>query len=167
MKVVNGVAVPELGESAFIEAAGHVDEVTIVGQLGAGRVVVEFKSGSRLVCGLHHLATQTHQRHRASDPDTSRTAARAQSENLTLNQMLVLKALVAAGDRGLIDHEHEPINGLWQDTAGKRRKELEAAEMCRDSGRRRPSPRNRPAAVHVVTGTGIAVYNAARARGVA
>lgn len=104
------------------------------------------------------VARSTGHMHRAADPETSRLAAKAAVERLTENQWRVLASLVDAGPRGLIDHEHEQRTGLEQDSAGKRRKELERLGLCEPTGDRRLTPRGSYANVHRVTARGIAVY---------
>lgn len=100
----------------------------------------------------------TSHRHRTADPDTARLAAEQAAEHLTEHQWLVLGALVDAGRTGLIDHEHEPRNGLIPTSAGKRRKELERYGLCEPTDMRRPTSRNALATVHRITARGIAVW---------
>ena len=104
------------------------------------------------------VARATGHMHRATDPETSRLAAEAAAERLTEPQWRVLATLVAAGPRGLIDHEHEARNGLAQDTAGARRKQLERLGLTEPTGDRRLTPRGSYANVHRATARGIAVY---------
>ena len=86
---------------------------------------------------------------------------------MTHNQVLVLTALAAAGDRGMIDHDHEAVNGLKQDTAGKRRGELVADGLVVDSGQRRKTPRGAKAIVWVLTPAGYATHRSLQRKGVA
>ena len=104
------------------------------------------------------IARSTGHMHRAADPETSRLAAKAASQRLTENQWLILASLAEAGHRGLIDHEHEQRTGLEQDSAGKRRKELERLGLTEPTGERRLTPRGSYANVHRATARGIAVY---------
>lgn len=97
-------------------------------------------------------------RHRATDPETARLAAAAAERRLTDNQWLVLKSLVEAGRSGLLDHDHEARNGLKQDTAGKRRGELQELGLVEPTGERRHTPRKSLAGVYRATARGIAVY---------
>ena len=92
--------------------------------------------------------------HRTGDPATSIAAAKAQTGRIRDTQHVVLQALDNAGRLGLTDHEHEPINRLLQDSAGKRRGELVAMGFVTHSGRTRPSPRGRESTVWVVTFAG-------------
>lgn len=105
--------------------------------------------------------------HRVTDPETSRLAALAAVERLTENQWAVLSSLVEAGQAGLIDHEHQVRNGLEQDSAGKRRKELERLGLTQPTGTRKLTPRGSYANVHRATARGIAVYQQHRQEGAA
>jgi hypothetical protein len=104
------------------------------------------------------VARSTGHLHRATDPETSRLAAAAVEAALTEKQWLVLESLVEAGRAGLLDHDHEVRNGLLQDTAGKRRVELERLGLCEPTGERRLTPRKSYANAHRATPRGIAVY---------
>ena len=105
-------------------------------------------------------------RHRATDPETARLAAIAAERHLTDNQWKVLKSLVEAGRSGLLDHDHEARNGLKQDTAGKRRGELQELGLVEPTGERRHTPRRSLAGVYRATPRGIAAYQE-RQRGAA
>jgi len=96
--------------------------------------------------------------YRASDPDTARWAAEQAALSLRDTQLAVLDALVRAGDRGLMDHEHEALHGMGQDSAGKRRGELLTLGLVADSGSKRETPRKRRAIVWVATARGRAVW---------
>jgi hypothetical protein len=127
-----------------------------------GKILIRFPAGGTLWvepqlvdAGNVHVAPH---RHRATDPDTARMAAHRTAEQLREHHWLVLSALVSAGSKGMIDHEHEQINGLNQDSAGKRRGELVELGLVENSRQRRQSPRGRPAIVWQVTARGLAVY---------
>ena len=95
---------------------------------------------------------------RATDPVTSHQAWETVNQyNLTLNQVKVLQALAEAGPTGLIDHDHQQINGLLQDSAGKRRLELVTKGLAAaktDMPTVRPSPRGANAQIWVITAAG-------------
>lgn len=91
-------------------------------------------------------------RHRATDPDTSRTAAR--SARVRDGQRKVLDALAVAGGAGLTDFELADRTGVKQTSIGKRRGELRDAGLVVDSGRRRPSDTGRPAIVWTLKAAG-------------
>ncbi len=126
------------------------DPVQIVGRTLDGRLHVEFASGARLMVPGDMVVPL----HRRNDKDTSIQAADAQLARLSINQTKVLNALAAAGEVGMLDHDHQKINGLMQDSAGKRRKELQERGLVRDSGIRRPSPRGPLAIVWCITEAG-------------
>jgi hypothetical protein len=171
VRVVAGVHVPEVGDQVTLATdGGYVDTVTIRSVLDGGRRAdIEFPSGSLLRVPMTVLGAVpvTHQ-YRTTDPDTSREAAESQTAGLTHNQIVVLTALARAGSHGMIDHDHEPINGLDQDTAGKRRGELRDHHgAVTDSGRRRKTPRGRNAVVWVITPLGQRLLTDLHRRGVA
>jgi len=149
------VSLPDTRGVAQIHPSTAAPDVTI------GVPIVHIDTSSITV------ARSTGHMHRAADPETSRLAAKAASERLTENQWRVLASLVDAGPRGLIDHEHEQRTGLEQDSAGKRRKELERLGLCEPTGDRRMTPRGSYANVHRVTARGIAVYQHHRQQGAA
>jgi len=61
----------------------------------------------------------------------------------------VLAVIVKAGAFGATDAEIEAATGIRAQSVSPRRGELRALELVADSGRRRPTPRGRPAAVWV------------------
>jgi hypothetical protein len=95
---------------------------------------------------------------RTTDPATAHMAWSTVNEHgLSAGQLKVLVALRDAGERGLIDHDHEQINGLEQDSAGKRRGELVKKGLVRarsECPSRRDSPRGTPAQVWQITHAG-------------
>lgn len=162
--------VPKVGETLALTIDGITDEVTVRSVCDGGRRVdIEFKSGAQLRVPVVTLSeVPVHHRHRANDMDTAVSAAAAIStDGMTFAKIAVLKALAAAGEHGMIDHDHQPVNGLGQDTAGKRRGELVDDGLVVDSGIRRRTPRGRNAAVWVITPEGLAVLRALQARGAA
>jgi hypothetical protein len=171
VRVLAGVHVPEVGDQVTLATdGGFVDTVTIRAVLDGGRKAdIEFASGSTLRVPMTVLGTvPTVHQYRAADPDTSREAAESQADGLTHNQIVVLTAIARAGSTGMIDHEHEPINGLDQDTAGKRRGELrDLYAAVTDSGRRRKTPRGRNAVVWVITPIGQRLLTDLQRRGAA
>jgi hypothetical protein len=173
VRVLAGVHVPEVGDEVTLATdGGYVDTVTIRAVLDGGRKAdIEFASGStlRVPMTMTVLGTvPTVHQYRGTDPDTSREAAESQADGLTHNQIVVLTAIARAGSTGMIDHEHEPINGLDQDTAGKRRGELrDLYGAVTDSGRRRKTPRGRKAIVWVITPIGQRLLTDLQRRGAA
>lgn len=161
--------VPRVGDHLVLSHDG-IDAVVVVRSVcdGGRKVDVEYPSGTQLRVALSLLGeVPVHHRHRANDMDTAVSAAAAASDGLTYNQIQVLKALAAAGEHGMLDHDHLTINGLEQDTAGKRRGELLEYGLVADSGIRRKTPRGRNAAVWVITRTGHATLKDLQQRGAA
>ncbi len=169
MRVIGGVQIPSAGDRAVLEHDGAANIVTIRAVLDGGRKAdIQFDSGAQLRVPMHLLGTApAHHGARATDPDTSRSAAATATDGMTHNQIVVLSALAAAGDRGMIDHEHEAISGLKQDTAGKRRGELASNGLVADSGTRRQTPRGSKAIVWVLTPAGHATWRTLQRKGVA
>ena len=169
MRVVGGVSVPTIGDRVVLEHDGHADIVTVCAVLDGGRKAdIEFASGAQLRVPMRLLgAIPAHHRARATDPETSLLAAATATAGLTHNQIVVLTALAAAGDRGMIDHDHEPLNGLKQDTAGKRRGELVDQGLVVDSGQRRKTPRGAKAIVWTITPAGDVTLRSLQRKGVA
>lgn len=99
---------------------------------------------------------------RLSDPDTAHAAAVRTAEQLRDQHWLVLDALVAAGAVGMLDHDHESVSGLGQDSAGKRRGELVRLGLVEASDRKRETSRKRLAIVWVVTARGRQVWQVSR-----
>lgn len=93
---------------------------------------------------------------RNTDPVTSHLAAEGQSKRIGPKHIAVLSALVDAGPLGMIDHDHLAVNGLEQDTAGKRRGELMEYGFVADSGRKARTPRGKLAQIWVATDAGAA-----------
>lgn len=169
VRVVGGVQIPQPGDRVVLEHEGRADVVTIRAVLDGGRKAdIQFDSGSQLRVPMSLLGpTPAHHRARATDPDTSLFAAATATDGMTHTQIAVLNALAAAGDRGMIDHDHEPVNGLKQDTAGKRRGELADRGLVADSGTRRKTPRGSKAIVWVLTPAGRATHRSLQRKGVA
>lgn len=169
MRAIAGVHVPQAGDRVVLEHDGHADVVTIRAVLDGGRKAdIQFDSGSQLRVPMTVLgAVPASHGARNTDPDTSLFAAATATEGMTHNQLVVLEALAAAGERGMIDHDHEAVNGLKQDTAGKRRGELAAIGLVVDSGVRRKTPRGSKAIVWTLTPAGYATWRSLQRRGVA
>jgi hypothetical protein len=74
----------------------------------------------------------------------------------------VFLALAGAGSRGLIDHDHQRLNGLIPTSAGKRRLELMQAGLVVDSGHRRATDTGTAAIVWVLTDAGRQVARSMR-----
>lgn len=169
MRIVGGVQLPTVGDRVVLEHDGHANIVTIRAVLDGGRKAdIQFDSGSQLRVPMTMLgAVPAHHGARNTDPDTSLFAAATATEGMTHNQLAVLAALAAAGEPGMIDHDHEAVNGLKQDTAGKRRGELAASGLVVDSGRRRKTPRGAKAIVWTLTPAGRATHLTLQHKGVA
>lgn len=136
------------------------EPATVVDVLGA-KVRVQLAGGGVLLVSVDHLvsgAPSTRATHRAGDPETAIAAGRATGESLGRTQWLVLDALARAGDRGLIDAEHEQHNGLRPDSAGKRRKELQGWGLVEDTSTKRRTPRGQWAQVWRCTALGVEVW---------
>lgn len=141
---------------------GNRQPCTVVRLLPDAKVLIETHPGIQFTVRRHHLddgqvAVAPH-RHRAADPDTARAAAERTAEQLREHHWLVLSAIAAAGSRGMIDHEHESVNGLNQDSAGKRRGELVEWGLVERTEMRRQTVRGRMAIVWRVTGRGVSVF---------
>jgi hypothetical protein len=95
-----------------------------------------------------------------SNRDTARAAG--QRVNLSEGQRKVLLALAGAGSRGLIDHDHERLNGLIPTSAGKRRQELMNVGLVIDSGQRRATSTGTAAIVWVLSDAGRQVAKSMR-----
>ena len=170
MRVVGGVQLPAIGDRVVLEHDGYADIVTIVAILDGGRKAdIKFATHDEpLRVPMTMLgAVPAHHGARATDPDTSLFAAATATAGMTHNQIAVLTALAAAGEAGMIDHDHEAVNGLKQDTAGKRRGELTADGLVVDSGTRRKTPRGSKAIVWVLTPAGHATFRSLQRKGVA
>jgi hypothetical protein len=133
-------------------------KVTVV-KVHRSNVEVRLPSGTGLFVQADMLApTTASPTHRAGDMATAVAAGLGVAENLSNNQWQVLDALARAGRPGLMDCEHEPVNGLRPDSAGKRRLELFAAGLVEDARMRRETPRSRHAQVWRITALGLDVW---------
>lgn len=139
------------GEIRPLTHDGVTDWVTVMSIGHGDRVHVQFRSGSRLTVQSSLLGELPHL-HRTNDRDTARAAA--QRVNLTEGQRKVFLALAGAGSRGLLDHDHERLNGLIPTSAGKRRLELTQMGLVEDSGHRRATATGTAAIVWVLTDAG-------------
>lgn len=127
-----------------------------------GFVEVAFASGATLQVQPQHLDGV----HRVGDMDTAVAAGRGhlnRAERLTDAQIEVLAALSAAGANGMTDDQHEMINGLRGDSAGKRRLELAGMGYVTSTAERRPTRRGKLAAVWRITQAGQGALDRARA----
>lgn len=144
-----------------IEAFGHVAEVTLThGPADDGLVEVAFASGATMQVEPHHIGGV----HRIGDMDTAVNAGRALSDDRLRDlQVIVLTALSAAGAHGMTDDEHEQVNGLRADSAGKRRLELARKGLVTLTADRRQTRRGAGAAVWRITAAGEEALARARA----
>ena len=94
---------------------------------------------------------------RATDPDTSWTAALARLSGKATDRRTALHAHANARD-GLTDFELACLMERQQTSAGKRRGELRDLELVFDTGRRRPAPSGSPAIVWRITELGRRVH---------
>jgi hypothetical protein len=152
-------AVVKPGDLRSLTHDGHTDWVTVVALAQGTRAVVQFRSGSKLTVDASLLGG-TPSTHRTNDRDTARTAG--ERVNLTEGQRKVFLALAGAGTRGLLDHDHERLNGLIPTSAGKRRLELMQAGLVVDSGHRRATDTGTAAIVWVLTDAGRQVARSMR-----
>lgn len=85
---------------------------------------------------------------------TSRVAADRIAGHAAKQRADVLAVIVKAGSFGATDAEIESATGIRAQSVSPRRGELRALGLVADSGRRRPTPRGRPAAVWVAATPG-------------
>lgn len=135
-------------------------EIVTVIEVSGSKVDVRTASGGWLRVQHDHLVagSTTSPTHRLGDMATAVNAGLAVEADLTNSQWLVLDALGKAGPVGLMDCEHEPVNGLRPDSAGKRRIELQRFGLVEDTHQRRVTPRNRRAQVWRLTALGVEVW---------
>ena len=147
------------GEIRSLTHDGQTDWVTVM-SLGQGnRVHIQFRSGSRLSVDASLLGG-TPTMSRTNDRDTAKAAG--ERVNLTEGQRKVFLALAGAGSRGLLDHDHERLNGLIPTSAGKRRLELCQAGLVIDSGNRRATDTGTAAIVWCLSDAGREVARSMR-----
>ena len=147
------------GEIRSLTHDGQTDWVTVMAMGNGNRVHIQFRSGVPLTVDASLLGG-TPVTYRANDRDTARAAG--ERVNLTDGQTKVLKALAGAGSRGLLDHDHERLNGLIPTSAGKRRLELCQAGLVIDSGHRRATSTGTAAIVWVLSEAGRQVAKSMR-----
>lgn len=172
MRIVAGLSVPEVGDTVTVEQDGY----TTTGVVAAwypntqqAKVVFNGNPQHWLMVAVSLLGQgPVHERHRGNDMETARAAADMSPEALADGQRKVLFALADAGPNGLIDHEHQRVNGLIPTSAGKRRLELRRMGLVQPTGRRRRTGTgNGEAEVWCITQAGLATVAAMRRRGVA
>lgn len=81
---------------------------------------------------------------------------------LTERQAIVLQALANAGYNGMTDDEHEAVNGMRGDSAGKRRLELCRYGYVATTDHTRPTKRGGSAIVWQITNAGMEALHAHR-----
>lgn len=146
-----------------LRAFGAVDEVELTHKpADPGCVEVRFRSGATLQVEPQHLGGV----HRLGDMDTAVMAGRAHATTGGLGDLhfKVLTALAAAGARGMTDDEHENVNQIRADSAGKRRLEMERLGYVRKADGRRQTRRGAMAAVWRITEAGEEALAHARAQ---
>lgn len=119
------------------------------------KFMIETPSGARLWIRNDNprvTSTPVHHQHRTNDRPTA--VAAATNIRAGSGKLKVLIALHAAGERGLMDWEHEEVNGLIPTSAGKRRLDLLKEGWVRDSGRRGKTPRDADAEIWQLTDAG-------------
>jgi hypothetical protein len=139
------------GELRPLTIDGITDWVTVLAMGKGDQVFVQFRSGSRLSVQASLLGDLPYT-YRSNDRDTARQAG--ERVNFTEGQRKVFLALAGAGSRGLIDHDHERLNGLIPTSAGKRRLELTQLGLVGDSGHRRATATGTAAIVWTLTDAG-------------
>ncbi len=88
---------------------------------------------------------------RNAPPGTSDVAANRIAGHTRNLRARVLAFIIAQGPHGATDDEGETALGIKPQTYTPRRGELVKLGLVRDSGRRRPTPSGRPAAVWIAT----------------
>jgi hypothetical protein len=172
VKVIAGLTVPEPGDEVTIEQDGVLTRGTVASFDQARQQARVFFGGNpdHWMSVAVSLLGQgpLHERHRTKDMETARAAADMSPESLAAGQRKVLYALADAGRAGLIDHEHERMNGLIPTSAGKRRLELRRMGLVESTGRRRATGTgNAEAEVWALTPAGYQMVQSMRRRGVA
>jgi hypothetical protein len=133
---------------------GNLVDVEVLAQMPGDRAHVRFvNSGAHMVVPARLLVV---------DGDRYDTTAQARDAaaflegpvRLTDAQLDVLRALGNAGHYGLTDDEHENLNGLRGDSAGKRRLELKRMNLVEDTTYTRLTRRGAPARVWRITARG-------------
>jgi hypothetical protein len=147
------------GEVRPLTIDGITDWVTVLSLAEGDKGWVLFRSGAKLKVSESSLGNLP-ATYRANDRDTARAAG--ERVNLTEGQRKVFLALAGAGSRGLIDHDHQRLNGLIPTSAGKRRLELMQAGLVVDSGHRRATSTGTAAIVWVLSDAGIQVAKSMR-----
>jgi len=99
-------------------------------------------------CNLTRLPLTPPARHNAP-AGTSKVAADRIAGHTAKQRADVLAVIVKAGALGATDAEVELATGIRAQSISPRRGELRTLGLIVDSGRRRPTPRGRPAAVWV------------------
>lgn len=87
--------------------------------------------------------------HHNAPPGTSDVAASMIGGHAAAQRAAVLAVIVRAGTLGATDAEIESATGIRAQSVSPRRGELAKLGLIEDSGRRRPTPRGRPAAVWI------------------
>ena len=133
---------------------GNLVDVEVLAQLPGDRAHVRFiHSGADLIVPAKVLLV---------DGDRYDTTAQARDAaaflegpvRLTDAQLEVLRALGNAGRYGLTDDDHENLNGLRGDSAGKRRLELVRMNLVEGTTYTRLTRRGSPARVWRITARG-------------
>ncbi|MCB9840971.1 MAG: hypothetical protein H6809_04905 [Phycisphaeraceae bacterium] len=87
--------------------------------------------------------------HHKAPRGTSEVAAKRAARRAPTHRQRLYAAIVDAGEAGATDAELEELTGIRAQTISPRRGELVRMGLVVDSGRRRNTPRNSPAAVWV------------------
>jgi hypothetical protein len=172
VRIVAGLSVPEVGDVVTVEQDGYSTTGVVAGwypNQQQAKVVFNNNPNHWLMVQVTLLGQgSVHERHRVDDMETARAAADISPEALAEGQRRVLFALADAGPNGLIDHEHERINGLIPTSARKRRLELRRKGLVESAGRRRPTGTGSAVAeVWCLTQAGYETVQSMRRRGVA
>lgn len=89
--------------------------------------------------------------HHEAPPGTSDVAALQIAGSTARQREAVLAAIENAGAAGATDTEIQAATGIWTQSISPRRGELCKLKLIVDSGRRRLTPRGRPATVWVAS----------------
>jgi hypothetical protein len=114
--------------------------------LAGGASVTDNRRESDLTLAAIRLAPPAH---RNAPPGTSEVAAARIMPVAGTMRRRVYEAIIARGEDGLADFEGEARTGIRSQTYTPRRGELARLGLIANSGRKRPTPSNRPAAVWV------------------
>ncbi len=137
------------------EGAGVLTDVEIVRHVPVNCTLVRFpRSGATLTVPTAMLRIDAARYQTDRDRVQAAGAVTGGVVHLTGGQLVVLRALADAGRRGMTDDDHEFVNGLRGDSAGKRRLELCQLGFVIGAPEKRPTKRGALARVWRITPEG-------------